>query len=178
VSTRYFYNITYVDDGALIYLISIGIAADDRRELYLINRDAPWPLVRRDERLMAEVVPYLPVTVTGNTLVPEKNVTGVVGRSTIANDVHQFLTHRGPAELWANHAAHQHVALCQLYGPMIALPKGIPYFTREFQQEHERWGNPTLPAPTMGRHHALGDAQYLWMCFDLLTEHAAAVGAR
>ena len=51
----------------------------------------------------------------------------------------------GEVELWAWIAAYDHVALCQLWGPMTALPRALPRFTRELRQRWEDAGRPPLP---------------------------------
>lgn len=50
-----------------------------------------------------------------------------------------------PIELWAWVGAYDHVALCQLWGPMTSLPPQIPRFTRELRQVWEDLGSPRMP---------------------------------
>src|SRR5215210_7358410 len=58
-------------------------------------------------------------------------------RERIREDLLAFLTEPGEEiELWAWLAAYDHVVLAQLWGPMPALPREIPRFTRELRQ---RW---------------------------------------
>ena len=54
---RYFYDTEFLEDGRTIDLISIGIVAEDGRELYLVNANAPWSRIRRHDWLMDNVVP-------------------------------------------------------------------------------------------------------------------------
>ena len=173
--TRYFYDCEFLEDGRTIELISIGIAAEDGRELYLVNYDAPWDRILGHEWLMTNVVPYLPVRLNGHTLVPEKDNLQMPTKPIIAQRVQRFLTERGPAELWANWGAYDHVALCQLWGRMIDLPSGIPMFTHDLQQEHARLGHVPLPAQELSEHHALADAKYLRLCWQLLSDYDAAL---
>ena len=56
-------------------------------------------------------------------------------------------------------AAYDHVALCQLWGDMTALPREIPRFTRELKQRWEDLGSPALPAADADAHDALVDAR-------------------
>ena len=63
-------------------------------------------------------------------------------------------------ELWAWFAAYDHVALCQLWGAMPALPRPIPRFTRELRQRWDDLGQPALPPKPTGTHDALVDARY------------------
>ena len=65
----------------------------------------------------------------------------------------------GDVELWAWIAAYDHVALCQLWGAMPALPRALPRFTRELRQRWEDSGRPPLPPPAADAHDALADAR-------------------
>ena len=58
--TRYAYDCEFLEDGKTIELISIGIVADDGRDYYAVNRDAPWKRIKKHEWLVANVVPSLP----------------------------------------------------------------------------------------------------------------------
>jgi hypothetical protein len=176
---RYFYDCEFLEDGKTIELISIGIAAEDGRELYLVNRDAPWKRIKKDEWLMANVVPKLPRPygdwrnhMPKRWLIDFHNP-AVQGRAKIAEVVERFLlgddleTHED-LELWADYGAYDHVVLCQLFGRMIDLPPGVPMFTNDLQQEVRRLGNPTLPEQAAGAHNALDDARHLKACFEAL----------
>jgi hypothetical protein len=179
--TRYFYDTEFIEDGRTIDLISIGIVADDGRELYLVNRDAPWRRIRKHEWLMANVVPGLPKP-HGDWILhmPQRWLFDMASphvrdRETIADRVRRFLVGgdvpgltRPDVELWADYSAYDHVALCQLFGPMVALPEGIPMFTNDFQQALRRAGNPPMPQQQAGLHNALADARHLKACFDAL----------
>jgi hypothetical protein len=57
-------------------------------------------------------------------------------------------------------SAYDHVALCQLWGDMRALPRAIPRFTHELRQRWEDLGSPTLPAAPPDQHDALADARH------------------
>lgn len=177
---RYFYDTEFLEDGKTIELISIGIVAEDGRELYLVNRDAPWRRIKKHAWLMANVVPKLPQPHGDRrNQVPKRWAIdmwhpAVKSRQNVANAVKDFLLNpfhvNGPIELWANYAAYDHVALCQLFGRMIDLPDGIPMFTNDLQQAVRRAGNPKLPAQAAGLHNALDDARHLRDCFTLLSE--------
>jgi hypothetical protein len=65
-----------------------------------------------------------------------------------------------PIELWAWVGAYDHVALCQLWGPMTSLPPQIPRFTRELRQLWEEHGSPRMPPRPSDTHDALVDARH------------------
>jgi hypothetical protein len=79
----------------------------------------------------------------------------------IRDDLLAFLTEPGePVELWAWMSAYDHVALCQLWGDMRALPRPIPRFTHELRQRWEDAGSPPLPGAPPDQHDALADARH------------------
>lgn len=177
---RYFYDCEFLEDGKTIEPISIGIVAEDGRELYLVNRDAPWRRIKKNEWLMTNVVPKLPQPHGDWILHMPKSWPidfhngAIKPKAAIAEQVERFLLDDGldarDMELWADYGAYDHVMLCQLFGPMIALPRGIPMFTNDFQQELRRVGNPPLLEQAAGLHNALDDARHLKACFDALAE--------
>lgn len=163
--TRYFYDTEFLEDGNTIELISIGIVCDDGREYYAVNRDVRVRRIKRHPWLMENVVPHLPQGHGDRrNTVPERWLFDytdpvVKRRQTIADDVARFITSTPDSEMWAYYGAYDHVALCQLWGPMIDLPEGVPMFTHELMQLWEQAGRPEKP-PQGVEHHALADARW------------------
>lgn len=180
---RYFYDTEFLEDGRTIDLISIGIVADDGRELYLVNCDAPWKRIRKHEWLMANVVPSLPqphgdwiLHMPKRWLIDFHNP-AVRSRDFIAEQVERFLLGddletQTDIELWADYGAYDHVALCQLFGPMVALPPGIPMFTHDLQHAIRAAGDPPMPEQAAGLHNALADARHVRDCHAALARLA------
>jgi 3' exoribonuclease, RNase T-like len=150
---RYFYDCEFIEDGQTIDLVSIGVVDEHGREFYAVSTEfddthaVPW--VRR------HVLEKLPS--------PADRAWR--SREQIRDGLHEFLlepVRRGEAEqieLWAWFAAYDHVALAQLWGPMPALPREIPRFTKDLRQRWDDLGRPPLPAAE-GRHDALVDARH------------------
>lgn len=185
---RFFYDCEFLEDGRTIDLISIGIVDEAGSGFYYaINSEAPWDRVMAHPFLAEHVVPHLPkisrvpaapgqaVADADRRYQIDQTVREVKPRWVIANEVRHFLLDRaGPAEpyapieLWADHAAYDHVALAQLWGAMVDLPAGIPQYTRELRQFAADTGVLELPDrdPEAGaEHHALHDAAHclaLW----------------
>lgn len=167
---RYFYDTEFLEDGRTVDLISIGIVAEDGREYYAVSSDVTkGKLLRRirgHEWLMANVVPALPrlhgdAGTTHPAWLFDHFSPLVKSRELIATEVREFLLFDGNPELWADYGAYDHVALCQLWGTMMDLPKGMPMFTRDIQQEAARgvaWD--ALPQQAEGQHNALADARH------------------
>jgi hypothetical protein len=174
--TKIWYDCEFIEDGRTIDLISIGMVDEIGRSLYLINGDNdiisrayehPW--------LQENVIPSLPVKLSGvgmfwewdhshpdwPCVVPVLAPAGVdKDRFSIAGTVASFIQTAPDPELWAYYGAYDHVVLCQLWGPMIDLPEGIPMWTNDIKQECMRLGNPRLPQQLSGEHNALNDARH------------------
>lgn len=161
MTTRYWYDTEFLEDGRTIELISIGIVSSDGREYYAVNREVYrgelWRRIRKHRWLTENVVPFLPDSATNPA---------VRSLTNISDDVIGFLSLGETPELWADYGAYDHVALCQLWGPMTALPAGLPMFTNDIQQEAARLGvTDELPKQEDGQHNALSDARHcrtLW----------------
>lgn len=178
--TRIFYDTEFVEDGRTVDLISIGMVAEDGRELYLVNQaivddEIFHERICRDRWLMENVVPSLPLRKDRNGkpaygLSAADNVGGhfsldmdsnqVVSLRFIRNAVRDFILATPDPQLWAWYAAYDHVAYAQLFGRMIDLPDGLPMFTCDLKQEAERLGNPPVPEQETGVHNALADARH------------------
>jgi hypothetical protein len=183
------YDCEFIEDGSTIGLISIGMAADDGREYYAVNSDISFGSEQSDalrkrisghDWLMQNVIPHLPLTSaphrSDNTWIwsLDRSSLLVKPRWVIANEVRDFIASTADPELWAWYAAYDHVALAQLWGPMIRLPNGVPMWTNDLKQEVQRLGNPELPPmPGVTEHNALSDArEVLHRLRWLRSEHA------
>jgi hypothetical protein len=156
---RFFYDTEFIEDGRTIELISIGVVAEDGREYYAVSTE--FDPERAGSWVRANVLPKLPPPASALWR----------PRSRIRADLEEFLGVTGsePIELWAWVAAYDHVALCQLWGTMPALPKAIPRFTRELRQLWEDRGSPRLPPRSRGVHDALVDARDQLNRFRIIT---------
>ena len=167
--TVYCYDTEFLEDGATIDLISIGIACEDGREYYAANVDCDFDRVAEHDWLWANVVPHLPTNKSDwddpnfgrkVTWLDRKSAL-VKPKWVIANEVRDFLLAAGEPELWAYYGAYDHVALAQLYGPMIDLPDGLPMWTHELMQLLEA-APPGFVKPDQDgdEHNALADARW------------------
>jgi len=149
---RFFYDCEFIEDGVTIDLVSIGVVDEEGREFYAVSTEfdpakaGPW--------VRANVLNQLPP--------PADRAWR--GRDRIKADLLDFLggpkANRDDIELWAWFAAYDHVALAQLWGPMPALPRCLPRFTRDLRQRWEDVGKPRLPQPPADAHDALADARH------------------
>jgi len=160
---RIYYDTEFIEDGHTIDLISIGMVREDGRSYYAISEEFSRTNFCRHEWLVQNVAPSLPITITGpewfNWDINHPDFADVKNRLTIAQEVEEFIVATPNPELWAWYGAYDHVALCQLWGPMSAIhDRGIPMFTNDLKQEANRLGNPWLPEQEGGEHNALDDA--------------------
>jgi len=160
---RYFYDTEFIDNGRLIDLISIGVVADDGREFYAISTEFDPESAGRWVR--TNVLPKLPS--------PASKLWR--SRRQIREGLEDFFgiddpeIEAEPIELWAWVGAYDHVALCQLWGPMTSLPPQIPRFTRELRQLWEERGSPRMPPRPSDTHDALVDARHNRRRHELMT---------
>lgn len=181
---RFFYDLEFLEGGQTIELISIGIVGEDGREYYAVNSDidtdwdkssSTYERITNHPWLMTNVIPHLPLTGPPSAKIFNLDTSSPVvkPRWVIANEVREFLlTGHDPlthpdVELWAYYGAYDHVALMQLWGPMVNKPRGIPMWTHDIMQAAESLG----VADTIGDvsqtgtvHNALDDARW---CYDM-----------
>ncbi|MBT0565286.1 polyadenylate-specific 3'-exoribonuclease AS [Williamsia sp. CHRR-6] len=146
---RYFYDTEFIEDGRTIELVSIGVVAEDGREFYAVSTE--FDPARAGDWVRTNVLGQLPSPASK----------AWQSRRQIRDRLLEFLTETpGDIELWAWIGAYDHVALCQLWGSMTALPRPIPRFTRELKQHWESVGRPELPPAPANAHDALADARH------------------
>jgi hypothetical protein len=179
---RYWFDTEFIEDGATIDLISIGIVAEDGRELYAQRASAKFK--EGKDWLWRNVYPHLQhfdfrtasrsckrnqiestlVDVHGGRCSEYRYCSWYTDiRSMVRDfcDPEQY----GKPEFWGYYADYDWVALCQMYGNMDRLPKGWPMYCRDIKQWCDDLGNPQLPPQENFEHHALADAKwnkYAW----------------
>lgn len=188
---RYWYDTEFLEDGNTIDLISFGIVAEDGREYYAVNSDMPIERIHEQDWLLRNVMTSIPVTGKEalrryiehpeglyprppvDAVRPDLTDANVKPRWVIANEVRDFLlADPSGCELWAWYAAYDHVALAQLFGRMIDLPKGIPMFTHDVRQLVSSTGYDKLPKQATGAHNALEDARHVRTMYEWITAHS------
>ncbi|MCM2394371.1 3'-5' exoribonuclease [Streptomyces albipurpureus] len=163
---KIFYDTEFLDDGRTIDLISIGMVAEDGRELYAVSCEFDQAAVCRHDWLMANVWPSLPIIKNphGKRGVDHLDLDhpDVRPRAQIARMVQEFIYATPNPDLWAYYSAYDHVAYAQLFGPMSQLPAGLPMQTDDLVTEAKRLGlSPNdLPTQTEGHHNAIEDARH------------------
>jgi hypothetical protein len=175
---KYWYDLEFIEDGRTIDIISIGIVSQDGREFYAQNEECRFR--RASVWVQANVFPHLvefdlkrkrPIISAYSA--PSRRLVWQT-RERIADHLRVFCDSEryGKPELWGYYAAYDHVALCQLFGTMMDLPKGWPMYTRDIKQWCKVLGDPELPEQGKGEHNALDDAKWNMRAFYFLAQLA------
>jgi hypothetical protein len=147
---RFWFDTEFIEDGKTIDLLSIGVLAEDGRTYYAEPEEADH--TKASEWVKVNVLPHL---------------TGFMKpRAEIAKELVAFMGEK--PEIWAYYADYDWVALCQLFGTMMDLPKGWPMYCRDVKQLCDSKGNPKLPKQTSTEHHAMTDAHWTWQAWQFL----------
>lgn len=164
---KYFYDTEFHEDGKTIDLISIGMVSEDGREFYAVSSEFDTRRVAKNRWLMDNVMPsiqhetFTVVDFYGAPVVRDIYVTdpAVKTREEIRDGILEFVDGTWP-EFWNWYGAYDHVALCQLFGKMVDLPKKFPMFSADIKQLHKEAGSPDMPKQPSGLHNALEDAKW------------------
>lgn len=155
---RYFIDTEFHEDGRIIDLISIAVVPEEGRPYYAVSSefdpDACSDWVKQN------VLPHLADTERKR-------------RARIAEDIKQMVLADGAKpEFWGYFADYDWVLLCQLYGRMIDLPKGFPFFCMDLKQLMVERGRSkdSLPPQTGTEHNALADAAWIRCAWQALQE--------
>lgn len=141
LTMRFWFDTEFIEDGRTIDLLSIGIVGEDGRELYL---EFDVDHRRASQWVKDNVIAHLEGVPTS--------------REQAARIIREFMGEK--PEIWAYYADYDWVAMCQLFGTMMDLPKGWPTYCRDIKQVCDAMGNPQLPEQGKGEHHALADARW------------------
>ncbi|MBE4783944.1 3'-5' exoribonuclease [Streptomyces caniscabiei] len=179
---RIFYDTEFIDDGTTIDLVSIGMVREDGAELYAVSSQFNVLKLQANPWLVENVWSSLPSYKHPGTMRChcgpghlDTSSPDVRSRAQIANLVADFILDTPDPQLWAYYSAYDHVALAQLWGPMINLPRGIPMQSDDIVTEAKRLGlRPNdLPQQPDGLHNALADARHNLVRARFLDEIAA-----
>lgn len=150
---RIFFDTEFIENGKTIDLISIAMVMYPKgRELYLVSSEF-------DE---SKACPWVQENVLPKIANENRS-----GRGFIAAAVSEFVLaaatpHQEKPQIWGYYADYDWVALCQLFGRMIDLPKHFPMYALDLKQFAVMQGNPKLPKPgKSNEHNALHDARWV-----------------
>ncbi len=144
-----FHDTEFIENGSTIDLVSLGAVDDEGREFYAISTEfnpvtaSPWVKDNVLDKLSPRSDPAW------------------MSRLEIRDRYYRWLTEPGDEiNLWAYYAAYDHVAYAQLWGPMIRMPKDIPWQTDDLMTLWKLAGRPEKPPQPADQHNALADARW------------------
>lgn len=181
---KYFFDTEFIESSKrkTIDLISIGIVAEDGREYYAISTEFDASLA--SEWVVENVLSKLPPRPGFSTLiqypakVPVEGVTGIgawKSRAKIKQELLDFIIpDKNGIEFWAGWADYDWVVFCWLFGNMIDLPKGYPFYCNDVIQWKNQLGlkRESLPEKPKDAHNALADARWVKEAYDVLKRYA------
>ena len=141
---KIWFDTEFIEDGKTIELLSIGLVAEDGRELYLVNPEAD--LSKASQWVNENVIPHLGESRASSKLALRECL------QVFCKDTPEF---------WGYYADYDWVVLCQLFGTMMDLPKGWPMYCRDLRQALDVKGWSGIKQPDEARHHALDDARWI-----------------
>lgn len=156
---RYFFDTEFEEIGNVLHLISIGVVSEDGREFYAVTDYDPqgaWLKANVNPRLQPKDSPPFFAQVS----------------STIRGDLARWVGDDPKPVFWAYYGSYDWVALCQLMGGMMNLPRGWYWIVQDLRTELDRAGFKDVRDD--GRddeHNALADARWIR---DAWSKHLAA----
>lgn len=163
---RYFIDTEFIERGPKhpLELISIGIVADDGRELYRVSTD--FKARHASSWVKANVLPHLPDRDVNFYDSPRRRMGALQWQPNdrIAQDILAFIGDDPSPEFWGYYCAYDWVVFCQLFGDMSRKPPHFPYYCRDLKQaiDEEDWGLSSPPSqPDDAPHDALCDARWV-----------------
>ncbi len=173
---RYWLDTEFIEEGKTIDLVSIGIVAEDGRELYL--QSVEFDPSKASEWVQENVFPHLSVCPHASVTIdsrrpyaqdlhyhrnrgqctfsnPDKRIIGAHtdcswrNRNQMVHEIFTFMNVKayGEPEIWGWCSGYDFVVLCQIYGTMMDLPAGFPHYMRDIQSLLDDHGIPDSALP-------------------------------
>jgi hypothetical protein len=172
-----FYDFEFLEDGRTIEPISLGMVIPTlERELYIVFNDFDTRRVARHNWLMDNVMTsiahdkFVVSDFEGHPMVRDIYITepGAMSKTEARVAIDEFLVDVWP-KFWNWYGAYDHVALGQVYGPMIEWPDKFPMFSNDIKMLCNLAGNPEMPKQPSGLHNALDDARWNVVRYEYVT---------
>ena len=167
---QFFFDTEFMERDGHVELLSIGIVKryPGQREDYFYGINEYADESRANKFVRENVLPSLAdehfdcCPVGGHLWDLGKRIEGFL----------QVGTDGPPLEAWAYYADYDWVAFCSMWGEMVSLPKGMPWFCMDVKQYAEMIGvqRDDLPAGPVAEHHALVDARWNMDAYDSLVQ--------
>lgn len=182
---KYFIDTEFKEQPSTIDLISIGIACEDGREFYALNKDVNLKKIWKDDWLRENVLlPIYKERVNGDMRnhfsFSFKTVKGIFnGYGETIEEMKYRLTkfclYKGRPEFYGYYADYDWVIFCWIFGRMIDLPEGFPMYCKDLKQMMDdkgldkEWKRENCPDPE-NEHNALADAKWNMELYNKITQ--------
>ncbi len=163
---KYFIDTEFNERGSKhpLELISIGIVAEDGRELYCVN--SLFDSSHANSWVKEHVLPLLPerrperLEYGGS---PRLNLEAAVWsrRAVMVRRILDFVGDDPLPEFWGYYCAYDWVVLCQLFGDMSRLPTGWPMYCHDLRQAMDAMGHQDVRQSDDAPHNALENARWI-----------------
>ena len=178
---KYWYDWEFEEHGKTIIPISLGMVSEDNRELYLINKEYMMSYAYQEGYHWRGEPSMLTDWLCKNVIdkIPQNDVDtygvnyddwGPIVLNFIS-DKNRYLN-REDIELWGHFVSYDHVALAQIFGPMVNLPKPIPMWSHDDMQIRNGQHSPLRDPAIYPEHHALHDAKFQKYQYECWTSSA------
>jgi hypothetical protein len=141
---KYWLDTEFIERPYTLDLISIGLVAEDGRELYAESSEVDWSKASR--WTLDTVRPQL----DGKT----------TAREEIGYAVRRFTDEDDHPVFWGYFPAYDWIPFTWLFGSMTELPFRYPQLCLDIKQWAIELGDPELPHQVGALHHALADARW------------------
>lgn len=177
---KYYLDTEFIESSErkTIDLISIGIVAEDGRKYYAISTE--FDRTKASQWVKQNVLSKLPLR--PERLDPQVESPRCIeesrawkSRATIKQEILEFIiTDNSPIQFWAAWAAYDWVVFCWIFGDMIDLPDGYPYYCNDVIQWMNQLGlsREFLPPDPVDAHNALADAQWVKEAYNVLKQYS------
>jgi hypothetical protein len=147
----YFIDTEFIEpvEPGEIDLISIALVDKNGREYYAISNE--FDPSKANEFVKENVLPKLDDSSTWKS------------RAVIKQELLDFVVGDGEGiEFWGEYSAYDWVVFCRIFGSMVDLPPGYPYYCNDLIQWMKQLGLGQIPVPIESTevHNALFDARW------------------
>ncbi len=158
---KYFIDTEFSERGPdyRIELISIGIVAEDGRELYACNQS--FKPKHANAWVKANVLPLLPPKPKGDAGQFPSTALAWMPLDDLRNAIFTFVNGDLDAEFWGYYSDFDWVVFSQLFGGMGDLPTGWPMRCNDLRQYLDHEGFDHISQPEDAPHNALQDARWV-----------------
>jgi hypothetical protein len=169
---KYWFDTEFNDEVDPVQLISIGIVAEDGREMYsVLSSDSVYhPKKLCNKFVNDRVMPQL-----FSSFIPGVETAPIRTEHELRAMILDFLDGDERPEFWGYYADYDWYLFTRLFGTFQTMPKKFPFLCLDLKQYALSLGVSVLPKPLAPEHHALIDARWTKLAWDYVSNHEARI---